>query len=146
MTASNLATSMEPDQGPPSMPLKSGPSQGDTLAWRAPAHSTTKQEAVATAVYGAKYKGCDYKDPIQESVAHAFAECLDVMALWNYAVEVIRKLHPDSGDGEPIAAGSLKSVFHQNLRRRAQDDWIRACQQDKANNTRPIRAGDDLPE
>ncbi|KAF9283934.1 hypothetical protein BGZ74_001827, partial [Mortierella antarctica] len=133
MTASNLATSLEPDRGPPSMPLKSGPLQvrsqmdastnllppmdasptvhpstdtsdykparhmmdlilnanlvplesipvsyasklqsrassairsigsdatlpltsareGVTLAWKVPAHSTTKQEAVATAV------------------------------------------------------------------------------------------------
>ena len=135
----------------------------------------------------------DNKDPIQESVAHAFAECQDVMVFWNFVVKIILELHPKSnitwftlkrdaherilgwpstnldpypliqhihsaaiwaiyvtfcqlGDGENVESGSLESIFYQNIRRRAQDDWIGACQQDKAYNARPIRSGSDIQD
>ncbi|KAF9374011.1 hypothetical protein CPB97_000180, partial [Podila verticillata] len=50
------------------------------------------------------------------------------------------------GDNETVEPGALESIFYQNIRRRAQDDWIGACQQDKANNARPIRSGNDLQD
>ncbi|KAK3825735.1 MAG: hypothetical protein J3Q66DRAFT_328468 [Benniella sp.] len=43
------------------------------------------------------------------------------------------------GDNQDVPPGSLESIFHQNVRRRACEDWISACQKDKAALASPIR-------
>ncbi|KAF9895806.1 hypothetical protein BX616_008801, partial [Lobosporangium transversale] len=53
------------------------------------------------------------------------------------------------GDGQTVKKGDLETIFMQNIRRRAADDWIRACQRDKKsrnNNNRQQAQGQNQQE